>query len=114
MYVFITTEKSAQNVAAETMPLNSWHKTQTERRLPLITFVSVSVIMMGIMKLLFPPKTSGGTTKKCESKNLRYFLSSSGTKREGLSSLTNSCATGLFLYPMTTSENLILFFSGDK
>ena len=80
MYVFITTEKSAQNVAAETMPLNSWHKTQTERRLPLITFVSVSVIMMGIMKLLFPPKTSGGTTKKCESKNLRYFLSSSGTE----------------------------------
>ena len=54
MYVFITIEKPAPNMAAETKPLNSRHKTPTERRPPLLHFISANVIMMGIIKLLFP------------------------------------------------------------
>ena len=54
MYVFITIEKPAQIMAVETKSLNSWHKTPTERRPPLLHFISADVIMMGIIKLLFP------------------------------------------------------------
>ena len=111
MYVFITTEKSAQNVAAETMPLNSWHKTQTERRLPLIPFVSVSVTMIlwSYYSLLKP---SEAPQRNVKVKICVIFSLCPGPRWEGLSSLTNFVPLVFFYTQWQHQKTWFYFFQG--